>query len=83
MASKRLVAEQATVYWGGGRRWLSPKAAARAEANKAIRRHCECEDATWEYPGYACRLHSSDRHIRIRDALTKRYMRAFRRGHGQ
>lgn len=56
--------ETATVYRGGGRRWFSAKAAAKAEAAMHFRkRHpCECDDPDYSsaggyYPDYTCENH--------------------------
>lgn len=56
----RIAAEQATVYRGGGRRWFTRKAAERAEARKAWKTRCECEEGNpaERYPGYVCDIHS-------------------------
>lgn len=51
-------AETATVWRGGGRRWLTKLAAERAEARSTIKRRCECERGDGNrYPDYICALH--------------------------
>lgn len=55
----------ATVYHGGGRRWLTKKSAKRAEVWSILKQHCcDCEDAdvpssdgSLGYPGNVCTLH--------------------------
>jgi hypothetical protein len=51
--------ETATVYVGGRRRWLTRRAAERAEAKAIIRKRCECSrpDALFGDPGYTCVYH--------------------------
>ena len=65
-----VTAETATVYRGGGRRWLSAKAAAKAEAGRYYRlRHpCECEaaDPSNGYPGEYCGWHDKHRYRFVR-----------------
>lgn len=62
--------EQATVYRGGGRRWFTKKAAARAEAARLYRSRypCTCEPADYscQYPGYACAHHTDHREKFVR-----------------
>lgn len=52
-------AETATVYIGGGRRWLTLRTAARKEAHaKIIERHgCDCESGDHETPPVYCGWH--------------------------
>lgn len=61
--------ERATVYRGGGRRWLTIAAAVRADCHRRLRERgsngsrprwkCECEAADTEsgYSGYQCGVH--------------------------
>lgn len=53
-----VVAEQATVFIGGGRRWLTVRAACRAEAKAIIKRHCECDKGDEFTPSDHCRRHA-------------------------
>jgi hypothetical protein len=50
----------ATVFHGGGRRWLSRRSAERAEAKAIVRRRCECDRGDTVTPGYACVYHSME-----------------------
>jgi hypothetical protein len=56
--------EQTTVYRGGGRRWFSKRAAAKAEARAMLYRRypCECDDddPAIGYPGVCCYVHAMD-----------------------
>jgi hypothetical protein len=52
--------QQATVFIGGRRRWLTRKGAERAEARAAVRRRCECERGGYDDPGSTCHYHSMD-----------------------
>jgi hypothetical protein len=65
--------EQATVYRGGGRRWFTKRAAARAEAAKLYRKKypCTCEKADYSghYPGYACDNHTDHRERFVRRVM--------------
>jgi len=59
--------EQATVYRGGGRRWFTKKAAARAEAARLYRSKypCTCEPDL----GYACAHHTDHREKFVRRVM--------------
>lgn len=71
-------AETATVYRGGGRRWLTRKAAERAEARAIIKLRCECSrsDPAIGYYGYTCRYHADpDRYARMVRLLVAMFIR--------
>lgn len=75
--------ETAIVYRGGGRRWFSKKAAAKAEAKAMIRKRCECSrthyysDGSFD-PGETCHWHADiERFVRYRDRLARFYLRRF------
>ncbi|HEY0840797.1 MAG TPA: hypothetical protein VGD74_11465 [Vulgatibacter sp.] len=77
----RIKASTATVYLGGGRRWLSLHAACRAEARKVIRSIvCDCSPQDAEETGYVCVYHAGDdRAMAAAARLAKRYRRQFER----
>lgn len=52
-----MIPETATVYRGGGRRWFTKRAAARAIARDMIRKRCECEAGDHITPDVACHYH--------------------------
>lgn len=77
--------EVATVYRGGGRRWLTAKAACRAEARAKLKTRCECDYCDHpEMPGAGredlpCGYHDgSERADRILRRLTRLYVAAYR-----
>ena len=49
--------ENAVVYRGGGRRWFTKRAAARADAREKIRTKCECEKGDHITPDEVCNYH--------------------------
>lgn len=73
--------ETATVYRGGGRRYLTLKSACKAEARAKLKTRCECD---WiDHEGYGrqglpCTLHSPDRYPKILRRLTRLYIAAAR-----
>ncbi|WUR15665.1 hypothetical protein E7V67_011350 [[Empedobacter] haloabium] len=80
-------AETVTVYHGGGRRWLTLKAAARREAAAAVRKRypCQCERAEYDfggamvYPGLSCIHHSGDaRFDKMVRRMARLHVAAFR-----
>lgn len=75
--------ETATVYWGGGRRWLSLRAAAKAEARRIIReKRCECDDGDEVTPAYVCEMHLDlERYVRLRDRVARILMSQTRRAY--
>jgi len=51
----------AKVYHGGNRRWLSRKAAEKAEALKIVRKLiCDCEQESPHSPGHTCAYHKME-----------------------
>ena len=76
--------ETATVYRGGGRRWLTPQAACRAEARARLKVDCECDYCDHpEMPGAGredlpCSRHRPDRYPKIVRRLTRLYIAAWR-----
>jgi hypothetical protein len=72
-----VIAEVATVYRGGGRRWFTHKAALKAYANAKFRakHRCECEQGDYSsgYPGYTCGIHV------VYDKVMPRYMRLLKK----
>jgi hypothetical protein len=76
-----VIAETATVYRGGGRRWFSVKAACRAEARARLKVDCECDYV--DHEGYGrehlhCSRHDPDRYPKIVRRLTRLYIVAWR-----
>jgi hypothetical protein len=70
--------ETATVYRGGGRRWFSKNAAARAEARSVIRRRCECEEGDHITPGFPCHYHVDQEHYaELVNRFASRILRCF------
>lgn len=68
--------EQATVYRGGGRRWLTRKAACKAEARAKIKTRCECDYCDHGLMGrehLTCSLHHPDRYPKILRRLARMY----------
>jgi hypothetical protein len=67
--------ETAQVFRGGGRRWFTRQAAERAEARKAWKRVCECDESrpAEGYPGYTCTVHADpgkyQRRVRLYAAM--------------
>lgn len=64
--------ETATVYRGGGRRWLTKRAACRAEARAKIKRDCGCDYC--DHGEYGREHLPCDRH-----ANEERYQKMLRR----
>lgn len=50
--------ESATVYCGGGRRWFTLNAAARAEAKRKIKERCDCDSGDRDTPPVVCYYHA-------------------------
>lgn len=77
--------EEATVYRGGGRRWLTQQAAYRAAAKAKIKSICECEQPDTlidpsGYPGFTCSYHKDiDRFQKIVRRLVGLYRASDRR----
>jgi hypothetical protein len=69
-------AEQATVYRGGGRRWLTKRAACRAEARAKLRKRCECERGDHITPPVTCWHHDERNYQRLVRRLTRIYEKA-------
>lgn len=66
--------ETATVFKAAGRRWLTKRAAGRAEARAKIKKRCECEKGDEVTPPYACHYHSDyDRYTKMIRRLGKIY----------
>ncbi len=64
--------QQAVVYRGGRRRWLSLKAACRAEARASINKRCECEKGKHDTPPETCFYHQdSDRYIKLLNRFSR------------
>ena len=68
----RITVEQAMVYRGGGRRWLTRGAAINAEARAMHRKHfagrCWCskdEPGPYGTPGETCDFHESGYYVRF------------------
>jgi hypothetical protein len=76
------IAEQATVYRGGGRRWFSKKSACRAEAKAKIKSRCDCEQIDHGSMGVesvACSYHADmDRFQKIVRRLSNIYLHAMK-----
>lgn len=73
--------ETATVYRGGGRRWLTAAAACRAEARAKMKTRCDCDYI--DHEGYGrqelpCGMCHPDRYPKILRRLTRIYITAFR-----
>lgn len=73
--------EVATVYRGGGRRWLTAVSACRAEARAKMKVRCDCDYI--DHEGYGrqdlpCAMHHPDRYPKILRRLTRIYIAAFR-----
>jgi len=67
-----ILTEQATVYVGANRRYLTRESAVRSFAVAAIRRRCECCDGDDVTPAYTCEYH--DRSNGIFDSLVDRFV---------
>ena len=74
--------EQATVYRGGGRRWFTKRAAAKAEARALIFRRypCDCDKHNYDndYSSEVCHLHAmeSSRYGKLIRRVARFYLRA-------
>lgn len=75
--------EAAQVYRGGGRRFFTLKAAARAEAKALIKRNCYCEQCYHEEWGLTeflpCRRHTAEAFEPLVERLAARIIREYRR----
>ena len=77
-----ITSEPAAVYRGGGRRWFTLRAAARAEAKALIRKHCQCDYC--DHPEWSmrehlpCRRHQDENFKPLVKKLAGRYMRHFK-----
>lgn len=70
----------ARVYRGGGRRWFTLKAAARAEAKAKIRARCDCYDGDEFTPSEPCHYHADpDRFVALVDRFAHFIVRDYRR----
>ena len=70
--------ETATVYRGGGRRWLTKASAIRAEAKARINARCACEpyDRETGAPASYCRYHTA---LEDPDSWARRFRRRYLR----
>lgn len=72
--------EQATVFRGGGRRWFTALAAARAESREKIKERCECNAGDHITGPEYCYYHDDvERYARLKNRMAKFYLRAFKR----
>lgn len=78
-----ITAESAAVFRGGGRRFFTLRAAARAEAKALIKRNCYCERCHHEEWGLTellpCRRHTEEVFQPLVDRLAARIIREYRR----
>lgn len=81
-ATMPITAEQAAVFRGGGRRWFTLRAAARAEAKALINKHCHCDYCDHDEWGVRehlpCRRHQDENFEPLVRKLAARYMRHFK-----
>lgn len=76
-----ITAQQAVVFKGGGRRYLTLKAACKAEARALLKTRCECETIDHGSMGYehlTCWYHEEARNAVLMRRLTGGYMRKYR-----
>lgn len=74
----------AVVYHGGGRRYLTLRAACKAEARKLIKARCKCEHndhGPYGIEWVPCWHHDSQRYPILIRRLTGGYMRRYRASH--
>lgn len=75
----KITIETATVYRGGGRRWLTKRSAIKAEARAKIKSRCDCDtsdDGTYGTIHLTCSLHQPGRYEKILRRLTRVYAAA-------
>ena len=73
--------QHAEVFRGGGRRFFTLRAAARAEAKALINRHCHCDYC--DHEGYGrehlpCRRHQEEHFEPLVKKLAARFIRNYR-----
>jgi hypothetical protein len=76
-----VTASEAVVYKGGGRRYLTLRAACAAEARALLNTRCECEYMDHGPMGsehLVCWYHEEERNAVLMRRLTGGYMRRFR-----
>ena len=72
---------KATVYHGGGRRWLTLQAAANAEARSKISERCECESidhGAMDIEHITCWYHEPENYPVILRRLSWLYLAEFK-----
>lgn len=76
----RVAREPAIVFRGGGRRWLTLRAACNAEARKKVlKKHCDCAPNANDFAGYACLYHQGDERLHaVQRRLARLYLKAAR-----
>ena len=74
--------EPATVFRGGGRRYFTLRAAARAEAKALINKHCHCDycdHPEWDFREHLpCRRHQEGKFEPLVAKLAARFIRNYR-----